>query len=246
MDRAEEHVGRLLQHLGFEDTKHEPDGNVPPDFSVSDRIAIEVRRLNQNVVQDGQHVGLEEGDIPLLYKMRSVLESLGPPDDAQSWFIFYRFRRPLAPLKTIARDLESLLSTFRSKSPRGRTEATLQSGIEVVIFKAGSEYPQMFLLGGYSDYDSGGWVLAEMDRNIRICLEEKSKKIAPYRSRYDEWWLVLVDHIGFGLDDFDRELFREKVRIEHDWDRVLIVDPRDHTRWFDLGGTADTNHEHGT
>ncbi|MEZ4719401.1 MAG: hypothetical protein R2851_25450 [Caldilineaceae bacterium] len=35
---------------GFENVVYEPDGNIPPDFLVDERIAIEVRRLNQNFV----------------------------------------------------------------------------------------------------------------------------------------------------------------------------------------------------
>ena len=43
-------VDRFLRHSGFTDLVFEPDGNIPPDFVVEGRIAVEVRRLNQNSV----------------------------------------------------------------------------------------------------------------------------------------------------------------------------------------------------
>jgi hypothetical protein len=92
----------------------------------------------------------------------------------------------------------------------------------------------MFVLGGYSDRDAGGWLLAEMERNLTICIGEKSKKIEPYRAKYPDWWLVLVDHIGVGLSNYDRELFSERVRVRHNWDRVVLLDRHDHTRALEV------------
>lgn len=74
-----------------------------------------------------------------------------------------------------------------------------------------------FIWGGGSDYDTGGWVIPELEKNLGICIAEKSRKIAPYRSKYPEWWLVLVDHMMGGTP--------ETVKVEHDWDKVLIIHP---------------------
>ena len=92
----------------------------------------------------------------------------------------------------------------------------------------------MFVMAGYSDQQSGGWLLAEMEANIRHCTGEKARKITKVQSRYPEWWLALVDHIGYGLDDFDREMFREKVSIDHSWAKIIVIDPHDQRRWFEV------------
>ena len=75
---------------------------------------------------------------------------------------------------------------------------------------------------------------SEMETNIRHCASEKSRKIEKVRSNYPKWWLALVDHIGYALDDFDREMFREQVSIEHDWEKIILIDPRNHARWFEI------------
>ena len=73
-----------------------------------------------------------------------------------------------------------------------------------------------------------------MEKNIRYCAAEKLRKVSKVRSRYPEWWLTLVDYVGFGIDDYDLEMFRNQVRIEHDWDRIVVIDPNEPTRYFEI------------
>ena len=62
-----------LRHCGYEDIVYEPDGKVPPDFLVNRRIAVEVRRLNQNFKHEGRIEGLEQVSIRLQMGMRNLL-----------------------------------------------------------------------------------------------------------------------------------------------------------------------------
>lgn len=233
MDRAEQHVRQYLIDQGHENIQHEPDGNVPPDFAVDGQYGVEVRRLNQNIEGEEGPKGLEEDDIPLLHKFREVLSSFDKASNRDTWMVFYRFNRPIPPLNMIEEELKSVLESFL-RSERVRTENSLPCGIDVTLYRAKSDYDDQFRLGGYSDLDSGGWLLAEMERNLRICIDEKTRKIERVKHRYPKWWLVLVDFIGFGLSGKDRELFNDKVRVEHDWDRVVIVDPQDPTLSIEL------------
>jgi hypothetical protein len=50
-------------------------------------------------------------------------------------------------------------------------------------------------------------------------------KIASYRHNYPVWWIVLVDHIGYALDDFNRKNFKRYVTITHSWDKIVLVSP---------------------
>jgi hypothetical protein len=90
------------------------------------------------------------------------------------------------------------------------------------------------VLGGSVDDDSGGFVVAEVARNLRICMEQKSKKVKTVLSRYPEWWLVLVDRIGYGLEGVDREQLRALVQIREPWDKLILVNPLDPARGFEL------------
>jgi hypothetical protein len=84
--------------------------------------------------------------------------------------------------------------------------------------RASKVHPQLFVLGGSSDHDSGGFVVSEIAENLRICIAERSAKVAKVRNRYPEWWLALEDSIGYGvLDEDDRKHLRELIRHEDHW-----------------------------
>ena len=234
MDPTENLVAVHLAHRGYKDVVYEPDGNVPPDFLMNKSIAIEVRRLNQNYFDGAANKGLEEVAIPLWKKIEKLITSFGAPVVGESWFIFFRFSRPVEAWKSLEPKLKTALQTFINSSNKQKGRIAYGNGFELDVFRANSPRPTMFLMAGCSDNESGGWLLAEMETNIRHCASEKSHKIKGVRAKYGQWWLALVDHIGYALDDFDREMFRDQVSIQHDWDKILIIDPRDPTRWFEI------------
>lgn len=235
MDSTEKHVYEHLSHRGFTNIIYEPDGNIPPDFLINGTVAIEVRRLNQNHFSTSGTKGLEEVAIPLWKKVKALLASLGPPTKGESWFVYFRYSRPVEPWRVLEPILRSALQTFMASSSQGRRVIATAQGFELEVFcKTSSPHSNMFVMAGCSDEESGGWILSEMETNIRHCASEKTRKIAKVQAKYPQWWLALVDHIGYGLDDFDREQFRNEVSIQHSWDKILIIDPRDHTRWFEI------------
>jgi hypothetical protein len=235
MDESEKIASSYLANLGFESIVFEPDGNVPPDFLADARIAVEVRRLNQNELTQSGFRSLEEVAIPLQMKIGKLLASLGPANQRASWFVHYSLKRPLLPWDQLAFKLQQCLEEFRD-DPRDEkpTSITIDDCLEVKLLRAGDPHSTFFVSGGYHDDDSGGWVLAETQRNLRLCIEEKTRKIAPFRHKYREWWLVLIDRIGYGVSDCDRDLFREHLKLEHDWDRIALVNPLDPRSAFEL------------
>lgn len=214
MDATEKLVEDHLYHRGYTDVVYEPDGNVPPDLLVNGTIAIEVRRLNQNHSDGVATMGLEEVAIPLWHKVKALLTSMGPPTEGESWFVHFRFTRPVEQWKTLEPKLRAGLIAFSRESMKSRTVAAEGQGFELEVFcRTSKPHVSMFVMAGCSDQESGGWLLSEMESNINYCASEKSRKIQKVRSKYTQWWLALVDHIGFGLDDFDREMFRDQVSI---------------------------------
>jgi hypothetical protein len=94
-------------------------------------------------------------------------------------------------------------------------------------------------MGGSSDHQEGGFIISEMAINLKRCLKEKEAKVSPVRYRYPEWWLVLPDYIGFGLSDRDREMLDDELRASHSFDRVILLDPRDHKRSLEIERTSN-------
>lgn len=194
MDESEQVVERYLGGLGFATIIFEPDGNVPPDFLVDEQIAVEVRRLNQNELSDSGFRGLEETDIPLRMKIQRLLASLGPTDTGVSWFVTYTVKRPFPHWDQLLSALRKRLEAFRvNPGNERRASFTIGDRFKVELLQAGDVHPQLFIFGGYSDLDSGGWLFEETQKNVRLCVAKKTMTIAPVRHRYPEWWLVLVD-----------------------------------------------------
>jgi len=45
----------------------------------------------------------------------------------------------------------------------------------------------------------------------------------------------LPDHIGYGLDDFEQELFLDQAKVSSGgFDKIVLLDPRDASRAFEL------------
>jgi hypothetical protein len=235
MDESEKTAHDYFSHRGFANIVYEPDGNIPPDLLLDRSIAVEVRRLNQNYFDATGVQGLEQVAIPLWQKLKSLLASMGPATASESWFVHFRYGRPVEPWRTLEPKLRAGLSNFMASSSKGRAIVATGQGFELeILCRTSNPHATMFVMAGCSDKESGGWLLSEMETNIRYCASEKARKIAKVRPKYATWWLALVDHIGYALDDFDREVFREQVSVQHSWDKIILIDPRDHTRGFEI------------
>ena len=226
MDNSERLALEYLESLKLGQVVYEPDGNIPPDFLVGGEIAVEVRRLNENSLDaSGRARGLEHDQYALRGLIIRVLSELGPPSSGRSWFVTYDFQRPLPPFRQLKQLIRDFLVRFRD----GQSD-TLNFNIgdefRMALYPASNVHPTCFVLGGYSDFDSGGFLIGILESNLKFCIREKSLKISKYRQKYSEWWLLLIDKVAYG--------HWEAVSVEHDWNRVLLLDPNDPLRVMEL------------
>jgi hypothetical protein len=224
MKKEEKLALQYLESLGFKNIVHEPDGNFPPDFLIDDKIGIEVRRLNQNYMSGDQNNGLEEIQFSLLHKIQNLLSEIKSNSFEKSYFISYTFRRPISLNSTVS-EMKRLLTEFAKNGTVIAGDYVIHDRFKFTIFPASKKHKQLFVLGGYSDHDSGGFVISEVNRNLEICANEKSRKIKDFRWKYPEWWLVLIDYIGYGLSAIDLSQLREIQKAEYDWDKIIVVNP---------------------
>jgi hypothetical protein len=235
MNESEGRAEAFLRHQGYSDIVHHPDGqHRTPDFLVNQRIAVEVRRLNQNYEGKRRTEGLEEEAMRLRDRIRNLALSFGPPTQGVSWFLMLDFRRPVPPWKSLEPKLRRSLQGFM-KGNHAERRVSFGGGFALKLFPASLAHKTFYVPGPPVDDDAGGWVIPELERNLRICIAEKAKKVAPYKSKYAEWWLVLDDRIGYALDAPDREQFREAViPAGHEFDRIVLVSPLDQRHAFQI------------
>ena len=236
MDESEQVAKNYLCKIGFKKVVYEPDGNIPPDFLADDRVAVEVRRLNQNEMIESGSRGLEESAIPLRMKVDRLLSSFGPPTSETSWFVHYRFRRPLLSWDHLELRLRHALQTFMHDQCADKsTSISIAKGFELQLIRASSHHDNFFVLGGYIDSNNSGFVGDLLLKNLRICIEEKTRKIAPHRRKHSEWWLVLIDRITYGVvDEHNAELLRKHINSNHGWHKIVLLNPLDYGVAFEI------------
>ncbi|MDI6711613.1 MAG: hypothetical protein QMD96_00080 [Anaerosomatales bacterium] len=86
------------------------------------------------------------------------------------------------------------------------------------------------------DEDLGGFLGSELRRSLDSAIRKKSAKTARYRWRYQEWWLILIDFVSYGLRGGDQHEQLLMPPLVHDWDRVVIVNPLDISQYLELDG----------
>jgi len=233
VDRSETLARNHLVYRGYEHSIYEPDGNVPPDFVLEGRIAVEVRRLNENERDTPSPKGLEETEIPLLMGLQKLIKSFGSAS-SKAWWVALRYRRPFPTWATLAAPARAFLEDISDGRLSARVSRHIDKNVELEAIPRSGTGGDVFHVAIMSDDDSGGWVLEELERNLRLCIDEKTAKVAKLRHKYPIWWLLLIDQVSYGLTEFDRAQFQSSVRIEHTWDKVILVNPLDHTHYFEL------------
>lgn len=208
---------------------------MPPDFLVDGYIAVEVRRLNQHEDTPDGPRGLEHVQARIAPVVKDALQSLGASLPSGScWYVMCEFRRPLPSWRDLKRAVISALRDIPDPAATSSAWIEVAPNFKVSLWRAGKHYDSRFIFGGFSDHDSGGLVLAEMQRNLLICMEDKKRKVARVRARYPVWWLALADHIGRGLSTDERDQLRALVATGEPWDKVIIVESSSPSDGFEL------------
>jgi len=222
VNNDEQIAERYLKSLDIGEVVHEPDGKVPPDFLIDGRIAVEVRRLNQHYKESGKFRGLEQDSIPLRQRLENLLSEFGASLPAATWFVMFSFRRPIPEWRTLRTRIRDALSSFLIAPTDKAWRIPIAESFDLTILRSTKTYDDCFLLGGYDDMDSGGWIVSEIIRNASAFMATKSLKVAPHLSKYSVWWLVFVDYIALGGEG---EEVRQHITRSKPWDRVVFLSP---------------------
>lgn len=206
---------------------YEPDGNIPPDFSIDARIGVEVRRLNQNSIIGGAPEDLDQLAIPLYSAINEVLRSFDPQYRGQSFLVGYDFERPIEPIHETKRILQDYLTRFLENNIPVPVENYVSDNLRIRIHSRLNHIGETFRIAGNMDNDWGGGVIEKYLSNVNLCLSEKSKKIKPYKSKYQEWWLALVDRTYLYPDGADLKVIKQNIIDLGTFTRLCIINPND-------------------
>ena len=68
---------------------------------------------------------------------------------------------------------------------------------------------------------------------IKIENKDKENKIKPYFSKYDRWWLLLVDHMNF-MKSEDRVDIVKNITKPSCFDRIIVINYEGSSQFLDL------------
>ncbi len=231
MDAAEEKAKKYLWERGFTDIVHEPDGNIPPDFLVDNKIAIEVSRLNIHCEnqENGQKPYAYEQYFPKVWQgLEQLLKKFGSTSNGESWYVDFSLVHPFKGWTTIKGDVMKALTQFKESERLPSTRYRIQNSLEISFTKCGTQNEYFYAMGGGSEDEMGCLVVGEIYRNLKIVIEKKEQKISEFRYKYSEWWLILIDLISYGhLDSHDLEQLFSLPKIKSIWDKILVINPHD-------------------
>jgi hypothetical protein len=154
----------------------------------------------------------------------------------------------LPPWKELERLVALALRSFKDQSNHQPGTVRVAANFKLQFIRASSVHPSFFVFGGWRDSDSGGFVMGELVRNLKLCIAEKTHKASDFRSRYREWWLIFEDRISYGdWDKSERIRLREVLQVGgSSWDKIILVKPNDPSMWLELepgAPPADPNPE---
>ncbi|MCB9305512.1 MAG: hypothetical protein H6565_02855 [Lewinellaceae bacterium] len=224
MKKEEEMAKIYLEHLGYRDIVFEPDGNIPPDFLLNRGIAVEVRRFNQYFRNDNSMEALEDLGHKLVPTITSILSEYKHIQTSHSVYVFIDFERPLKPSKSLYDEVRITLNKYLSDFGN-RVNLKVNEKLTLQIYPVEERLSSPFVFGGSGDGDSGGFVVANVHAHLPFVISEKEKKIKPFFQKYPTWWLVLIDTIGYGLDQYDLDQLNKNPPYKTIFDKVILVSP---------------------
>lgn len=216
-----------LSSLGYGIPEYEPDGKIPPDFGFANKIGIEVRRLNQNYFKGSDVEGIEQVSIRIHQTLEKCFDSLNNRYNGKTYFVSINYKRPIATNhKVIKREITATLQRFLENPKLFPATFKVNSNISLQFIEATKTYNKLFKLGITLDFNSGGWLTQLFIENVSFCVVEKTKKIKQYKSRYNEWWLLLVDRIGLDMPKEDYDEIEFSSLSKGGFNKVIIIEPK--------------------
>lgn len=216
----------------YENVVYEPDGNIPPDFSIGDSVGVEVRRLNQQHRDNGNTKGLEEQRIPLNKAVENELSKYPPSQNGNNFWLTLRYERNIGKLKDIKQNTTLAVQEFQAQNESIPFKYKLSKNVTLEFVAKAPNLSRKYKIGIESDQNSGGWVVSMYTQGTMRCIKEKEQKIKSYKNKYHSWWLLLVDHINC-MDSYDKNDIVNNLTKPSCFEKVVVI-KHDGTLQFEI------------
>jgi adenylate kinase family enzyme len=203
----------------FNNLEIEPNGNIPPDFSIDNKIGIEVRRLNKHF--NGEPLEkIEFGEVRKIENY--ILKHKSNKKSEITHPVFISYSRPLKFAK-IKEQVKNALNHYEENKTE-YFEYNINENFTLVITKGNVRFGSDFEVMMWTDYYKGGFVINDLKNNIIHALKEKEEKVAKYLNEYNEWWLILVNHISTKIRNQELDIIKQEIPLSKIFNKIIILD----------------------
>lgn len=222
MKTEEEIANKYLEQQGLGSPVFEPDGHQqPPDFTLSWQIAIEVTRLSRYLSANSE-LTEENIYIPFWNKLKHVLSTFDSQYNGKTYFVIIDYITPFSQNKYTRKHLDQEIKKFlNSKDIELPYRLNLNDDVSLIICKFKPITGCVFKLGSIN-LESGPKTRLYID-NIQRCITKKSNKIKPYKDKYPEWQLLLVDYLRWSLDIEEIEKIKASITGLGLFDSLIVI-----------------------
>ncbi len=225
-DNTEGLVCQYLRKNYGENVIPHPYTDGPPDIELNTAIGVEVRRLNKFTYLNKFYGNQEHLPKAITDAYGELLKSFDSDSCQQTYLICLDFNLPLVvDFRNHTKQLNEALEKFlRFESP------TFPYSIQVdgIRLKIINEIPlipgKRFHRAWEEDLPLSSELPSFYAKNICVAIKEKSCKVRKYISRYNYWWLFLVDYIR---DDLRPDQIQPMISLVGDtrpFKRVCLLD----------------------
>ena len=218
MNNDEKRANSYLLSLGFEKLEFEPNGNIPPDFSINKKIGIEVRRLNKHYNNEPLEK-LEFGEIRKIENF--ILNFSSNKTFANTHSVCINYSRPLKFTK-IKKRIEQSLNHY-VQNLNQNLEYNINENFKMSFIECEERFESDFEVMLWVDGNKGGAVVSDLKENIIIGLKEKEEKIAEYFNEFEEWWLILINHISSDIRNQELEILKKEIPKSKLFKKIIIL-----------------------
>jgi hypothetical protein len=229
-DLVEEATKVFLTSLGLGAVVYEPN-NVPdkkifdtcPDFSVGNKIGVEVTRLTQIIERGVLKINLTQ-ELPIYMRaFGNTIRSVKKASHASSYFVAVDFQFPL-DRKSAQKLIVSYLSSLTHADHILPHTKTVSENLSLTISSSSRRFETIFEDAGTNTPDTSGWVLAEILEQGREAILRKTTAIERIQHQYPEWWLAVGGTVTIGLQESYIKTVAEELTDKSPFSKLLLID----------------------
>lgn len=225
----EKRAKEYLDSLGYKNIEYEKIPNSTPDFLIDNKIAVEVRRLNRNFIMGN----IESFESQITNNIKKIISNFKGETFNNSAYLSIILTEPkqIDKKKIITKKIKEVFEEHQNFI--NEKKEYFISDYLSLSFAPTEKKDTIYRYGAIQT--PFGWINSDLDINIQYCIDEKINKINNHKdfnfTHCKEWWLILVDYVAYGMDNYDFKLLNIDKK---NFSKIIILSQSKNSTVYEL------------